>query len=92
MNDLPEELLNHIYNFCTTKEMINMLLLNKINTSLITNKLNHKWSIDFIRIKLIFKLWYKIYRVVRRNISNTRVYSNSWSRNIRAPSQKIILG
>ena len=91
MNVLPEALLNKIHNFSNTNEIVNNLLLDKTTNLILTSNLNRKWTVDFIRIKLIFKLWYKKFRPVRRHSPDTRFYTNSWTRPTYEPSDRVIL-
>ena len=91
MNKLPTDLINHVYSFSNTQDLIKSLLINKYQHLVIFDTLNKRWPVDLMRIKLIFKLWYKKFRPVRRHRSNTRSYSNSWTRPIYDPSDRIIL-
>lgn len=91
MNTLPEVLLTKIHSYSNVKEQVNNLLLDKMSHIVLTSTLNEKWPIDAMRIKLIFCLWYKKTRPRVRLNSNTRGYSNSWTRPTYDPSDRIIL-
>ena len=91
MNKLPHDLINHVYTFSNTQELTKSILVNKFQHLIIFDSLNKRWPVDAMRIKLIFRLWYKKFRPVRRHRSNTRGYSNSWTRPTYEPSDRIIL-
>jgi len=91
MNKLPHDLIKHVYTFSNTQELTKSLLVNKFQHLIIFDSLNKRWPVDAMRIKLMFRLWYKKTRPRVRLSSNTRGYSNSWTRPTYDPSDRIIL-
>ena len=91
MNNLPKEIVKHIYSFSNTKELTTSLLINKFQHPIITAKLNSTWPVDSERMRLIMRLWYKKTRPIIRLRCINRGYSNSWTRPTYRPSERVIL-
>ncbi len=64
MNKLPTDLINYVYSFSNTQDLTKSLLINKYQHLVVFDTLNKRWPVDMMRIKLIFKLWYKKFRPV----------------------------
>lgn len=91
MDKLPSELIKYIHTFYKTQELTKSLLINKFQHLIIYDSLNTRWPVDEMRIKLIFRLWYKKTRPIVIRTSRGRGYSNSWTRPTYEPSERVIL-
>ena len=89
MDNLPKELVKHIYSFSNTKELTKSLLINKFQHPIVTAKLNSIWPVDSERMRLIMRLCIKTRAVIRLRCIN-RGYSNR-TRLLNTPTKGLFL-